>query len=77
MQLRLRRYVPAVYLAVVVVISVFGTLITDNVTDGYNIPLSTSTPIFADVVAVVFGVWYPYAWSLLVRAHSGGVIAGA
>ena len=46
----------AVYLAVVVIIIVFGTLITDNVTDGYNIPLSTSTPIFADIVTVVFGV---------------------
>src|SRR3954467_7917978 len=57
-QFRLRRYVPAVYWAVVVVISVFGTLITDNMTDGYNIPLPTSTPIFAVILAVVFGVWY-------------------
>jgi uncharacterized membrane-anchored protein len=57
-QFRLRRYVPAVYWAVVVVISVFGTLITDNMTDGYNIPLTTSTPIFAVILAVVFGVWY-------------------
>jgi uncharacterized membrane-anchored protein len=57
-QFRLRRYVPAVYWAVVVVISVFGTLITDNMTDGYNIPLTTSTPIFAVILAMVFGVWY-------------------
>src|SRR3954453_23719825 len=57
-QFRLRRYVPAVYWAAVVVISVFGTLITDNMTDGYNIPLTTSTPIFAVILAVVFGVWY-------------------
>src|SRR4051795_10485691 len=52
-QFRLRRYVPGVYWAVVVVISVFGTLITDNMTDGYNIPLTTSTPIFAVILAVV------------------------
>src|SRR3954451_2518324 len=57
-QFRLRRYVPAVYWAAVVVISVFGTLITDNMTDGYNIPLTTSTPIFAAILAVVFGAWY-------------------
>src|SRR3954467_9246105 len=57
-QFRLRRYVPAVYWAAVVVISVFGTLITDNMTDGYSIPLTTSTPIFAVILAVVFGVWY-------------------
>ena len=42
-QFRLRRYVPAVYWAVVVVISVFGTLITDNMSDRYNVPLTTST----------------------------------
>jgi uncharacterized membrane-anchored protein len=57
-QFRLRRYVPAVYWAVVVVISVFGTLITDNLSDGYNVPLTTSTPIFAVILAIVFGVWF-------------------
>src|SRR3954452_5815234 len=46
-QFRLRRYVPGVYWSVVVVISVFGTLITDNMTDGYNVPLTTSTIVFS------------------------------
>src|SRR6476620_10517547 len=36
-QFRLRRYVPVVYWAVVVVISVFGTLITDNMSDNYHV----------------------------------------
>jgi uncharacterized membrane-anchored protein len=57
-QFRLRRYVPPVYWAVVVVISVFGTLITDNMTDRYNVPLTTSTAVFAAVLAAVFGAWY-------------------
>ena len=57
-QFRLRRYVPVAYWAVVVVISVFGTLITDNMTDRYNVPLTTSTPIFAVLLGVVFTVWY-------------------
>src|SRR4051794_15606604 len=57
-QFRLRRYVPTAYWLVVVVVSVFGTLITDNMTDAYNIPLTTSTPVFAVVLALVFGVWY-------------------
>jgi uncharacterized membrane-anchored protein len=57
-QFGLRRYVPPVYWAAVVVISVFGTLITDNLTDRYNVPLTTTTPIFAAVLAVVFGVWW-------------------
>src|SRR4051794_2534205 len=57
-QLRLRRYVPAAYWAVVVVISVFGTLITDNMTDRYNVPLALSTTVFAVVLALVFALWY-------------------
>jgi uncharacterized membrane-anchored protein len=57
-QFRLRRYVPAAYWSVVVVISVFGTLITDNMTDHYNVPLTTSTIVFSIVLGVVFAVWY-------------------
>ena len=57
-QFRLRRYVPGVYWSVVVVISVFGTLITDNMTDRYNVPLTTSTIVFAIVLAAVFAGWY-------------------
>src|SRR3954451_22649323 len=57
-QFRLRRYMPPVYWSVVVVISVFGTLITDNMSDLHNIPLTTTTPIFAGILAVVFAVWY-------------------
>jgi uncharacterized membrane-anchored protein len=57
-QLRLRRYVPGVYWSVVVVISVFGTLITDNMTDHYNVPLTTSTIVFSIVLAGVFAAWY-------------------
>ena len=57
-QFRLRRYVPAVYWSVVVVISVFGTLITDNMTDRYNVPLTTSTIVFSICLIAVFSVWY-------------------
>src|SRR3954471_12499636 len=57
-QFRTRRYVPPAYWAVVVVISVFGTLITDNMTDHYEVPLTTSTIVFAVILAIVFAVWY-------------------
>jgi uncharacterized membrane-anchored protein len=57
-QFRLRRYVPVVYWSVVVVISVFGTLITDNMTDRYNVSLTTSTAAFGAVLAIVFAVWF-------------------
>jgi uncharacterized membrane-anchored protein len=57
-QFMTRRYVPVIYWAVVVVISVFGTLITDNMTDVYNVPLTTSTALFAGILALVFAVWF-------------------
>src|SRR6201999_547712 len=67
-QFRLRRYVPVAYWAVVVVISVFGTLITDNMSDHYNVPLTTSTPIFAALLAVVFAVWYGFERTLSIHS---------
>ena len=57
-QFRLRRYVPAVYWLAVVLISVVGTLLTDNLTDGHDVPLRTSTIAFAVLLAAVFAVWY-------------------
>src|SRR3954470_21266838 len=66
-QFRLRRYVPIAYWAVVVVISVFGTLITDNMTDHYKVPLTTSTPVFAVVLAVVFAVWWAFERTLSIH----------
>jgi uncharacterized membrane-anchored protein len=57
-QFRLRTYVAPVYWAVVVVISVVGTLITDNLTDGWGVSLSLSTAVFAVLLAVTFAAWY-------------------
>src|SRR4051794_9228034 len=67
-QFRTRRYVPSAYWAVVVVISVFGTLITDNLTDKYNVALTVSTPIFAAILAAVFAVWYGYERTLSIHS---------
>jgi uncharacterized membrane-anchored protein len=66
-QFRLRRYVPGVYWLVVVVISVFGTLITDNMSDHYNVPLTTSTTVFAILLAVVFAVWFAFERTLSIH----------
>jgi uncharacterized membrane-anchored protein len=57
-QFRLDRYVPAVYWLAVVLISVVGTLLTDQLTDGQGVPLRVSTTIFAVLLAAVFGIWY-------------------
>jgi uncharacterized membrane-anchored protein len=55
---RLHRYVPGVYWLSVVLISVVGTLLTDNLTDGHNVPLWISSTVFAVLLAVVFSIWY-------------------
>ncbi len=57
-QFRLRAYEPGVYWLAVVLISVVGTLLTDNLTDSQGVPLGTSTAVFAVLLAVVFAVWY-------------------
>jgi len=57
-QFRLRRYVPVVYWLAVVLISVVGTQITDNLVDNYNVTLPTTTTIFSIVLALVFAGWY-------------------
>ncbi len=57
-QSRTRRYVPGIYWLAVVLISVVGTLITDNMVDNFGISLVVSTSIFAVAVAITFAVWY-------------------
>ncbi|WP_375502077.1 hypothetical protein [uncultured Jatrophihabitans sp.] len=57
-QFRLPRYVPGVYWLCVVLISVVGTLLTDNLTDGQGVQLWISTTVFAGLLGVVFGLWY-------------------
>ena len=57
-QFRTRRYVPAIYWLTVVLISVVGTLITDNLTDALGVPLLLSTIVFAVALALTFAVWY-------------------
>jgi uncharacterized membrane-anchored protein len=57
-QFRQRRYVPAIYWTVVVLVSVVGTLVTDNLTDGLNVSLILSTTVFAVLLVVVFTLWY-------------------
>src|SRR3954451_20745850 len=57
-QFRADRYVAPVYWLAVVFISVFGTLITDNLTDRFGVSLIISTVVFAIALAVTFALWY-------------------
>jgi len=57
-QFAIRRYVPVLYWWLVVLISVTGTLITDNLTDNAGVPLAVTTAIFSVTLIVVFSAWY-------------------
>lgn len=57
-QLRLKRYIPASYWLVVVLVSVVGTLISDRLVDELGVSLVTTTVGFSIALAVVFGTWY-------------------
>lgn len=58
LQFRARTYRPVTYWITVVLISIVGTCITDNLTDGLGVPLIVSTLVFAAALAAVFTVWY-------------------
>jgi uncharacterized membrane-anchored protein len=57
-QFATRRYNAGVYWTVVVLISIVGTLITDNLTDVLGVPLWFSTLIFSILLAATFGIWF-------------------
>ena len=57
-QFRARKYVPGIYWLAVVLISVVGTQITDNLSDNYGVSLVTTTTIFSIALAIVFAVWF-------------------
>lgn len=57
-QLTRRRYVPSIYWLAVVLVSVVGTLITDNLTDNLHISLETTALVFSVGLAAVFATWW-------------------
>lgn len=67
-QLRARRYVPALYWTVVVFVSIVGTLISDNLVDNFGVSLTTTTVLFAGALVVVFALWYASEKTLSVHS---------
>ncbi len=57
-QMRARRYLPWLYWLVVVLISIVGTLITDNLVDNFGVPLQTTTLAFAVALLATFIAWF-------------------
>jgi uncharacterized membrane-anchored protein len=67
-QFATRRYTPVVYWITVVLISVVGTLITDNLTDVVGIPLWVSTIVFSVVLAATFAIWFAREGTLSIHS---------
>jgi uncharacterized membrane-anchored protein len=67
-QFRAKKYIPSVYWLAVVLISVVGTLITDNLTDNLGVSLETTTIVFAIALAITFAVWYAFEKTLSIHS---------
>lgn len=63
-----KRYVPWAYWAAVVMISIVGTLITDNLVDNFGVRLETTTILFAAALAATFVLWH--FWEGTLSIHS-------
>jgi uncharacterized membrane-anchored protein len=57
-QFRARQYVPGLYWLAVVLISIVGTLITDNLVDNLGVSLWVCTTVFGAAMLATFAVWY-------------------
>ena len=57
-QIAARRYVPWKYWLAVVFLSIFGTLVTDNLSDNYGVSLIVTTIGFSAALIATFIAWY-------------------
>jgi uncharacterized membrane-anchored protein len=57
-QVPAKRYQAWLYWLVVALVSVVGTLITDNLVDNFGVALSTTTMMFSAALLVTFVAWY-------------------
>src|SRR3954447_25521903 len=66
-QFRARKYVPGIYWLAVVLISIVGTLISDNLVDNLGVSLWTTTGVFGICLAATFAAWYRSARTLSIH----------
>ena len=67
-QFRARKYIPSIYWLAIVLISVVGTQITDNLTDNFGVSLVTTTTLFSVALAAVFATWYAVEKTLSIHS---------
>ena len=68
LQFRQKRYVPWTYWLSVVLISIVGTLVTDNLVDNFGVPLMVTTVLFTAALAATFALWYTAEGTLSIHS---------
>ncbi len=58
LQFTRKRYIPWVYWLAVVLISIVGTLVTDNLVDNFGVPLEVTTIVFTVALILTFLIWH-------------------
>lgn len=67
-QVKAKRYIPALYWVAVVMVSIVGTLITDYLTDEVGVPLVASTIGFTLLMVGSFWLWHKVEGSLSIHS---------
>ncbi len=67
LQFAQKRYVPWSYWLAVVLVSIVGTLVTDNLVDNFGVSLITTTAFFTVALAVTFSVWFTVEGTLSIH----------
>jgi uncharacterized membrane-anchored protein len=67
-QFKSNNYKPSIYWLAVVLLSIVGTLITDNLTDNFGVSLKTTSVIFGVILALVFTMWYKVEKTLSIHS---------
>ena len=68
LQFAQKRYVPWSYWLAVVLISIVGTLVTDNLVDNFSVSLISTTIGFSVALAATFAVWFASEKTLSIHA---------
>lgn len=67
-QIKAKAYIPWLYWLAVVLVSIVGTLLTDNLTDNLGVPLTATTITFSIALAITFWLWYKSENSLSIHS---------
>lgn len=67
-QLKTRQYTPWIYWVTVVLLSVFGTLLTDNLIYSFGVSLQTCTAIFGGTLLTTFAAWFAIEKTLSIHS---------